>query len=103
MTNVNSERHVFSFEGGDQLTTIGATFLVSYLYHQHIDSAHNNWAKIKTQNSRISTISRTENYHRKWLNHIGNMSEANLNRNTLGLDAPVVKEMAQAILQYLSK
>ena len=42
MTSVNSERHVFSFEGGDQLTTIGATFLVSYLYHQHIDSAHNN-------------------------------------------------------------
>lgn len=101
MTSVSSERHVFSFEGGDLLTTIGATFLVSYLYHQHIDSTHNNWAKIKTKKSRISTINRSENYHRNWLNHIDNMSEANLNRNTLGLDAPVIKEMALTILRTL--
>ena len=101
MASVNSDRHVFSFDGGDQLTTIGATFLVSYLYHQHIDLTHNNWAEIKTQKSRISTINRSENYHRNWLNHIGNMSEANLNRNTLALDAPDIKEMALAILQSL--
>ncbi len=103
MTSVNSERHVFSFEGGDQLTTIGATFLVSYLFHQYIDSTHKNWEKIKTKNSRVSTINRSENYHRNWLNHIGSMSDANLNRNTLGLDAPVVKKMALEIQQHLSK
>ena len=34
----SSKRHTFSFEGGDQLTTIGATFFVSYLYHRHVDS-----------------------------------------------------------------
>jgi hypothetical protein len=82
MASVNSDRHIFSFEGGGLLTTIGATFLVSYLYNQNIDSAHNNWAKIRTQRSRISTINRSENYHRNWLNHIGSMSEANLNKNT---------------------
>lgn len=99
MTSINSERHVFSFEGGGQLTTIGATFLVSYLYHQYIDSNHNNWAKIKTQKSRISTINRSERYHRIWLNHIGNMSEGSLNRNTLDLDANIIKEMAVALLK----
>ena len=90
-------RHTFSFEGGDQLTTIGATFFVSYLYHLHVDSNHRNWASIKTQNSRISTINRSEKYHSAWLKHIGSMSEANLNRNTLGLDGVTVKKMAQAI------
>jgi hypothetical protein len=101
MTSENSERHVFSFEGGELLTTIGATFLVSYPYHKHIDSTHNNWAIIKTQKSRISTINRSENYHRSWLNYIDKMSEANLNRNTLGLKAPVIKEMALTILRIL--
>ena len=101
MTSISSERHVFSFEGGDLLTTIGATFFVSYLYHQYIDPTHKNWAKLKTQKSRISTINRSESYYRNWLNHVGNMSEANLNRNTLDLDALVIKEMALAILKSL--
>lgn len=99
MTSVNSGRHVFLCEGGDQLTTIGATFFVSYLYHQYVDSTHENWASIKTKKSRISTINSSENYHRIWLKHIGNMSEANLNKNSLGLDGPVIKEMVIAIQQ----
>ena len=92
-----SRRHTFSFEGGDQLTTIGATFFVSYLYHRHVDSTHRNWALIKTQKSRISTINRSENYHSGWLKQISNMSEANLNKNTLGLDGATIKKMALAI------
>lgn len=94
-------RHTFNFEGGDQLTTIGATFFVSYLYHLRVDSTHRNWASIKTQNSRISTINKSEKYHSEWLRHIGNMSEANLNRNTLGLDGSMVKKMAAAIQQII--
>ena len=101
MTNTSSGRHTFSFEGGEQLTTIGASFLVSYLYHRYVDSTHNKWASIKTQKSRISTINRTESYHKSWLKHIESMSNANLNRNTLGLDGATVKEMAQATQQAL--
>lgn len=99
--NVNSGRHIFSFEGGYQLTTIGATFFVSYLYYQYIDSTHDNWTSIKTQKSRINTINRADNYHRIWLKNIGNMSKANLNRNALNLDGTVIKEMALAIQQSL--
>lgn len=101
MTRATTGRHTFSFEGGEQLTTIGATFFVSYLYHWHVDSTHSNWASIKTKNSRISTINRSEKYHRVWLKHIGGMNDANLNKNTLGLDGEVVKKMALAILKAL--
>ena len=98
MTSSNSGRHTFSFEGGEQLTTIGATFFVSYLYHKHVDSNHQNWGSIKTKKSRISTINRSESYHKIWLNHIGRMSEEKLNKNTLGLDGVTVKKMARTIL-----
>ncbi|WP_305846009.1 hypothetical protein [Photobacterium kishitanii] len=101
MTYESSKRHTFSFEGGDKLTTIGATFFVSYLYHRHVDLTHKNWASIKTQRSRISTINSSDNYHRVWLTHIGSMSEANLNRNTIGLEGSTIKIMALAIQQSL--
>ena len=101
MTRASSERHTFSFDGGDKLTTIGATFFVSYLYYRHVDSTHRNWASIKTQQSRISTINGSEKYHRVWLTHIGSMSETNLNRNTLGLNGTTIKKMALAIQQLL--
>lgn len=96
------DRHVFSFDGGDKLTTIGATFFVSYLYYLYVDTTHRNWASIKTQHSRISAINHSEAYYRPWLSHIQNMSDANLNRNTLGLEGPAIKAMAQAIQQKLS-
>lgn len=99
---VKTDRHVFSFEGGEQLTTIGATFFVSYLYHCHVDSNHNNWTRIKTKKQRINTINRAEDFHRIWLNYIEIMSEKNLNRNTMGLDGTQVKQMAKTIKNTLS-
>lgn len=94
-------RHTFSFDGGEQLTTIGATFLVSYLYYRHVDSTHRNWETIKTKTSRISTITNSEKYHRAWLERIGDMNDANLSKNTLGLDGAAVKVMARAILKVV--
>lgn len=101
MAHTNSGRHEFSFEGGSYITTIGATFFVSYLYHLYVNSTHTNWASIKTKQSRISVINRSKNYHRVWLNRICNMSEARLTRNTLGLDGASVKKMALAIKKAL--
>lgn len=97
MPNKGSERHTFSFDGGDKLATIGATFFVSYLYHLHVDTSHRNWASIKTQRSRISTINNSESHYRAWLSHVQNMSDANLNRNSLGLEGPIIKQMALAV------
>ncbi len=101
MTPTGSERHIFSFEGGDKLTTIGATFFVSYLYYQHVDSTHKNWASTKTQHSRISTINSSRQYHCIWISHIQYMSDSNLNRNSLGLKGPTIKKMALAVKEKL--
>jgi hypothetical protein len=101
MTRATTGRHVFSFEGGEQLTTIGATFFVSYLYSQHVDSTHRNWDSIKTKTSRISTINRSVQHHRTWLEHIVRMNDANLSKNTLGLNGTAVKKMAEAVLKAL--
>lgn len=92
-------RHTFDFEGGEKLTTIGATFFVSYLYSQSIDSRHSNWERISTRRSRISTIKSSERYHCTWLARISSMSDANLSKNTLGLEGTEVKAMARAVLQ----
>ncbi|MFW0992326.1 hypothetical protein ACEV84_09340 [Vibrio parahaemolyticus] len=101
MPSKGSERHTFSFDGGDRLTTIGATFFVSYRHHLYVDSTHKNWASIKTQHSRISTINNSSSYYRAWLSHVQNISNANLNRNTLGLKGSDIKKMALAIQQKL--
>ena len=101
MTQATTGRHAFSFEGGEQLTTIGATFFVSYLYYQNVDSNHRNWDSIKTKDSRISTINRSVQHHRAWLERIGDMNESNLNKNTLSLNGAAVKKMARDVLKAL--
>lgn len=93
------ERHTFAFPGGEQLTTIGATFFVSYLYCLHVDSTHRSWESIKTKASRISTLISSKQFHAAWLERVGGMSDANLSKNTLGLDGAKVKAMARAILE----
>ncbi len=91
-------RHTFAFDGGERLTTIGATFFVSYLFYRHVDSMHRNWESIETKTSRISTINSSKQYHRAWLERVDGMSDANLGKNTLGLDGAKVKAMARVIL-----
>ena len=41
-------RHSFAFEGGEDLTTMGATWFVSYCYYDKIDPTHKNWKKVET-------------------------------------------------------
>ena len=100
---MTKERHTVTFEGGEQLTTIGATFFVSYSYHLHVDPAHRHWESIKTKTSRISKINNSRQYHCAWLERVSQMSDANLSKNTLGLDGVKVKAMARAILEVLAR
>jgi len=98
MIDATKGRHTFAFEGGEYLSTIGATFFVSYLFFRNVDSTHRTWESIKTKTSRISTIESSKKYHRGGLERVAAMSDANLNKNTLGLDGATVKAMARAIL-----
>ena len=103
MTARSKGRHTFAFEGGEILTTIGATFSVSHLYHRYVDATHYNWNAIATKSSRISNIDRSTHYHRYWLERVASMNEANLNKNTLGLGGTQVIEMAKAVLDRMKQ
>ena len=95
--------HNFSFDGGEILSKMGATWFVSYAYYEKIDRTHKNWSKVSTAHSRISRYNQGRNYHVSWLNEVIKMNHKNLNTNTIGLDATTVKEMAQKLLDYFEK
>ena len=42
------DNHNFSFEGGEYLRKIGASWFVSYCYYLNIDQSHKNWASVST-------------------------------------------------------
>jgi len=94
-------RHSYNFDGGDFLTTIGASWLVSYSYYRHIDNSHMNWENISTAELRINIFNRTENYHKYWLQQILTMNDSNLNKNKIGLNAIKIKEMAKELLKEI--
>ena len=50
--------------GGRLLTTLGATWFVSYLYYLKIDSTHLNWKKFE---ERKSNFYKSHKYHKEWL------------------------------------
>ena len=91
--------HNFNFEGGEYLTQIGATWFVSYCYFKNVNKSHENWKKISTAANRISVYSRTENYHKYWLQKIVCMDKERLNTNKIGLDANQTIAMAQELLK----
>lgn len=95
MTN----RHVFLFEGGEELTTMGASWFVSYMWYNKIDRTHMNWRKVKTYSSRISVFSNTVKFHKSWLNEIISMKEEKLGQNKIQLSGKTVKEMAGILLE----
>ena len=94
-------RHTFSFHGGRALTTIGAVWFVSYLYHLKIDTNHRNWSNVSTANNRTSTFNSNSHYHKYWLEQVLLMNDSNLNKNSIGLSAPQIKKMATILLQKM--
>ncbi|MDR1468236.1 MAG: hypothetical protein LBT00_02960 [Spirochaetaceae bacterium] len=91
--------HPFHFDGGRELSTMGATWFVSYLYYQKIDNTHRNWDSVKTCPNRISVFNRTQHYYRYWLERVLEMNDKRLNTTTIGLKAKETKEMAKKLLQ----
>lgn len=94
--------HSFNFEGGEELSKIGATWFVSYAYWDYIDKSHTNWTKVKTYPSRISTYSKTKQYHIFWLQQVLTMNPNKLISNKIKLYPETTKEMAREILDKLT-
>lgn len=47
--------HYYSFEHGEELTLMGASWFVSYSWFRYVDRTHLNWKKVRSYPSRIST------------------------------------------------
>jgi|GEM_PF-1539398 len=92
-------RNTFTFDGGEMLTTMGASWFVSYGYHKKIDPSHKNWEEVSTTQSRISVYSRSGKYHELWLQEIICMSDNKLKTNSIGLHADKIKWMAKKLLE----
>lgn len=90
--------HNFSFAGGDILSKMGATWFVSYAYHDRVDKNHRNWERVSTAASRMSRYNAGIPCHKEWLQEVLVMKDENLSKNTIGLDARQVKAMAKEIL-----
>lgn len=94
--------HDFSFNGGEILSKMGASWFVSYAYYKYIDNNHTNWSRISTTQSRISKFNTSKSYHKYWLNQVLVMNPANLSKNTIGISASQTKSMARELLDILS-
>ena len=51
--------HPFNFDGGEELSHMGATWFVSFAYYAYVDSTHRVWENVKTYISRRSIFYRT--------------------------------------------
>ena len=92
-------RHVFLFAGGEELTTMGAVWFVSYCYYNNIDKNHLNWKKVSTYKNRASVYVRTKKYYKVWLEKVLDMEDNNLAKNMIKLEPLQVKEMARRLLE----
>ena len=80
---------------------MGASLFVSYAYYEKVDPTHRNWEKVSTSQPRISKYNKGRPYHKAWLQEVLVMNPANLNKNTIGLEAAQTKALAKAILEKL--
>ena len=94
-------RHSFNFDGGEELTTMGAAWFVSYCWYKMMDEKHTNWQLVTTCSSRISVFNRTQRLHKFWLEQIAQMNEKKLDKNTISLSGRDVIDMAVGLLKAL--
>ena len=95
------EGHTFNLAGGNELTTLGAAWFVSYCYYIHIDKNHLNWNSVSTYKNRISVFNSSTSYHKYWLQEVLNMNPIRLNKNSLGLNGNDIKKMATELLKII--
>ena len=97
-----AKSHPFNFNGGEELSHMGATWFVSYAYFSLIDCNHTAWRNVKTFSSRQSIYKNTKSYHFYWLTQILSMDDNRLNTNKIGISANDTKRMTTMILKNIN-
>ena len=90
-------RNSYTFPGGDYLTTMGASWFISYSYYLKIDPTELRWQKVKTFPSRISVFKRSTAFHKSFVDEILKMNDARVSKNKISLSASEVKNMAKKL------
>ncbi|MBR3810119.1 MAG: hypothetical protein IKK46_07420 [Clostridia bacterium] len=91
----------FNFAGGKELTGIGASWFVSYMYYLKVDKAHLNWQNISNPMTRASKCANNSRYHKVWIDKIADMNPNRLKRNNLGLTGNDIISMANILLPLM--
>lgn len=92
-------RHTFTFQGGEELTNMGACWFVSYCYYINLNSTHLNWSNTSTYKYRIRVFDRCISMHKYYLERVLDMDITNLNKNRIGLNGIQIKEMTRKLLE----
>lgn len=94
-------RSYYKFAGGKQLTRIGASWFVSYMYYLKVDKTHSNWQNVSNPISRVTKCVKNSTYHKVWINEIVGMNHNRLNKNQLGLAGNDIISMAKVLLPII--
>lgn len=94
-------RSYFNFPGGKQLTRIGASWFVPYLYFVSKDPTHLNWKKVSTCSARASLCAKNSAYHKTWIIEIVGMNPKQLQRNKIGLTGQEIIDMAKILFSII--
>ncbi|MBD5398029.1 hypothetical protein HDR60_00790 [bacterium] len=86
----------------NNLSSMGASWFVSYAYYKHKDKNHLDWQKSGKSNNNIKIFNKTKKNHKSWLKAISTMSDK-LDTNDLGIPANDVRKMAEELLSILDK
>lgn len=85
-----------------RLRSMGVAWFVSHAYYDHVDQSHNNWQRTNTVTMRKSFYVSTTEHHAEWLREVLDMRPAGLSRNTIGLGATQIKDMARRTLAKMA-
>ena len=92
--------HAFSFDGGKELSRIGATWFITYAYAEKIDPTERRWLNSATHASRASNYKQAAQWHQYWYTEVTKMSESRLNKNEIGVSGVEAKKMAHKLVEW---
>ena len=97
---MRNNSHLYSFPGGRDFTSLGASWFASYLYYTNNHPQELSWTNCAKSSLeiRINIFNKTAPFHGCWAREVLKMCEARLSTNKLGLSGTQVKKMIEQVL-----